>query len=98
MTVISRQLDFFYSQDVRTCGNGYTLDGKQVTPWHSAAVVAPNAVAAPVTDNPHAPDFIRDFWNMAQPTGQYRYFDGCLYVLGLQQCSGSYRMIGFTGE
>lgn len=34
--------------------------------------MAPSAVAALITDNPHAPDIIRNFWNMTQLTGLYR--------------------------
>jgi hypothetical protein len=99
MTVINWQLAFFLSKGINSYGNGYTLDGTQVSPYHSQSVVAMNAVGALLYDGSSqmAKDFVNGLWNAPQPTGTWRYYDGCLYMFGLLHCSGNYIMIGFHG-
>jgi oligosaccharide reducing-end xylanase len=96
MTVISRLYDFFYSRGMSTYIGYYTIDGTApVAGWHSTGLVAMNAVGALVTTNTHASQFIDALWSATQPTGTYRYYDGCLYMLGLLHCSGKYQMYGY---
>jgi oligosaccharide reducing-end xylanase len=51
-----------------------------------------NAVASLAADDPRAGRFVTAFWNAPIPTGQYRYYDGMLYLLGLLHCSGEFRI------
>ncbi|NLS12201.1 hypothetical protein HGP28_04740 [Vibrio sp. SM6] len=52
---------------------------------------AANAAALLASTNAEqANDFFYDFWHTPQPTGQYRYYHGCLYMLALLQVTGNF--------
>ena len=36
--------------------------------------------------------FVQALWSARIPTGQYRYYDGTLYVLALLHVSGTFRL------
>jgi oligosaccharide reducing-end xylanase len=53
-------------------------------------LVAQNALVGfglPASDGAY---FVKDLWNMEIPSGQYRYYDGCLYLLALLHASGRF--------
>jgi len=83
---------FFESKGISTYGNQFTLDGKQFGSDHSAGLVAMNAVAGLAAANPRAKQFVEAIWNMPIPTGQWRYYDGMLYMLTTLHCSGEFRI------
>ena len=88
----NKLLNFFYSKGVKTYGNNFTLDGKQISNAHSTGLVAMNAVACLASTNDNRKDFVEDLWNAKISTGKYRYYDGMLYMLGLLQVSGNFRI------
>jgi oligosaccharide reducing-end xylanase len=88
----NRLLRFFAEQGIGTYGNQYTLDGKQLDTPHSTGLVAMNAVAALAATDPVRMEFVRALWDLSAPAGQYRYYDGMLYLLGLLHCSGNFRV------
>jgi oligosaccharide reducing-end xylanase len=88
----NKLLNFFHSKGVKTYGNNFTLDGKQISNDHSTGLVAMNAVACLASTNDNRKDFIEDLWNAEVPTGKYRYYDGMLYMLGLLQVSGNFKI------
>ena len=88
---------FFAAQGIGTYGLMYTLDGRPLAPPHSPGLVAMNAVASLVSQNPRALDFVRDLWTIEPTRGPWRYYDGCLYLFGLLHLSGRYRMVGLAG-
>jgi oligosaccharide reducing-end xylanase len=90
----SRLQAFFASQGLTTHGNMFTLTGRQLEPDHSAGLVAMNTVASLVSTDPRASEFVSHLWSIERTRGRWRYYDGCLYLLGLLHCSGKYRMIG----
>ena len=51
-----------------------------------------NTVACLASTNDNAKDFVEDLWNVEIPTGKYRYYDGMLYMLGMLQVSGNFRI------
>jgi oligosaccharide reducing-end xylanase len=51
-----------------------------------------NATASLAATQPHAQQFVTEFWNAPVPSGQFRYYDGMLYLLGLLHCSGEFRI------
>ena len=51
-----------------------------------------NATASLAGDHPRAKQFVSALWNAPIPTGQYRYYDGMLYLLALLHCSGEFRI------
>ncbi len=84
---------FFESKGIANYGNRWTLDGTtQLATPHSTALVATNAVAALAATNPRAAKFVEELWNAAIPSGQYRYYDGMWYLMGLLHCSGEFRI------
>jgi oligosaccharide reducing-end xylanase len=83
---------FFESKGMDTYGNQYTLDGNQVAATHSTALVATNAVASLGATDPRAKRFVEALWNTAMPSGQYRYYDGMWYLMGMLHCAGEYRI------
>ena len=85
---------FFGRQGLATYGNMFTLEGRPLAPDHSPGLVAMNAVASLVATGPRALEFVRELWFVPPTRGRWRYYDGCLYVLGLLHAAGRYRMIG----
>nr|AGS54251.1 endo-1,4-beta-xylanase A precursor [uncultured bacterium contig00178] len=58
---------------------------------HSPGLVACNAVASLAATNARAWQFLDDFWNISLTKGQYRYYDGTLYMLGLLHVTGNFK-------
>lgn len=94
----NRLLTFFRSQGIRNHGNQYTLDGTKLGDDHSPGLVAMNAVATLASELPDRKDFVEELWNTPIPTGQYRYYDGLLYMLATLQVSGNFRIYDPTGK
>jgi len=93
---------FFESQGIDEYGPVYTLDGKPLgsTPHlthedHAPGLVGTNAVASlAATDRKRGKAFVEALWNTPIPSGQYRYYDGMLYLMSLMHCSGEFRIWG----
>ena len=83
---------FFESKGISAYGNQFTLDGSQFGNDHSPGLVAMNAVASLAATHPRARQFVEELWNMPVPSGQGRYYDGMLYLLGVLHCSGEFRI------
>jgi len=83
---------FFESKGMATYGNLYALDGTQRGSSHSPGLVAMNAVASLAATHPRARQFVQALWDTPIPSGQGRYYDGLLYLLGTLHCSGEYRI------
>jgi oligosaccharide reducing-end xylanase len=88
----NRLLKFFYSKGIDTYKSLYTLDGKALPSDHSIGLVAMNAVAALAADMEQRKEFVEALWNAEIPVGRARYFDGTLYMLGILQVSGNFRI------
>lgn len=98
VTESNRLLDFFSRQGISKYGNHYTLDGKELGIDHSKGLVAMNAVAALASTNKDRKGFVEALWNSPIPHGFYRYYDGMLYMLGMLQVSGNFRIYDPTGK
>ncbi len=86
---------FFNSKGIGDYHNKWTLDGREVegnNHAHSPGLVACNAVASLAASDKVAWDFLEEFWNTGLTGGQYRYYDGCLYMLGLLHCTGNFKI------
>ena len=90
-THANRIQSFFYDQGVDSYGNQWSLDGKNLSPDHSPGLVAMNATASLASSDKKSWSFLEDLWNISPTTGKYRYYDGCLYMMGLLHCSGKFR-------
>ncbi len=83
---------FFESKGMSDYGSRFTLDGHQFGNDHTTGLVAMNAVASLTATNPRAQKFVASLWNTPVPTGQWRYYDGMLYLLGMLHCGGEFRI------
>lgn len=89
----NRLLRFFAEQGIGEYADKFPIDGSEaLTPWHSEGLVAMNATAALASTDPVAWSFIEEFWNTPLPTGQWRYYNGLLYMLALLHLSGNFRI------
>lgn len=90
--VLSDKLQaFFEAQGLDKYQSLYTLDGKPVGGGQTTGLVAMNATASLAATHPRRKQFLRALWDTKVPTGQYRYYDGMLYLLAMLNCSGQYR-------
>lgn len=94
VTECNNLLNFFYQQGIGKYGNNFTLDGKKLADNHSTGLVAMNAVAALASTNQNRKEFVGELWNLPIPDGEYRYYDGMLYMMSLLQCSGNFKIYG----
>ena len=89
----SNQLQEFFGAKRPEYINRWNLDG---TPFgsdtNSPGHIAMNAVAGLAGTTPRVWEFTSDVWELPIPSGQFRYYDGCLYMLSLLHLSGNFRM------
>lgn len=83
---------FFASQGIDTYGNHYSLDGQPLSDNRSTGHVAMNAVASLAATDPRSGEFVEALWNAPVPRGQWRYYDGMLYMMALLHCGGEFRV------
>ncbi len=88
----NRLLDFFASQGIDDYKAEYLLTGEPEVGHRSPGLIATNAVAALAADREKGEPFVQALWDQDLPTGQYRYYDGLLMMLGLLQVSGNFRI------
>lgn len=95
---------FFEGQGVTSYVSRYHLDGTPLPsgqntyePAHAQGLVAMNSTSAISATNPNSRAFVEDMWNTAIPSGQARYYDGMLYMLGLLYDSGRFRDFSHPG-
>jgi endo-1,4-beta-D-glucanase Y len=87
-----RLLNFFANQGIKTYPNQYTLEGLSLSSDHSPGLVAMNAVAGLAATTDKTWNFVDELWNSSVPSGQWRYYDGILYLLGLLHTSGNFKI------
>jgi oligosaccharide reducing-end xylanase len=83
---------FFESQGISGYKSHFKLDGTPIGGAHSTGLVAMNAVAGLAATHERSKQFIEEFWNTPIPSGQHRYYDGMLYILGMLHCGGQFRV------
>lgn len=90
--VAARYLTFFKNQG-SGYKNHYDWNGSNAGGDHSTGLVACNAVGAlAVSDVALTTPFVQEFWNIALPSGQYRYYDGMLYMLSMLNVTGKFQV------
>jgi len=88
----NRVLDFLASQGIDSYANQFALDGTPLSGDHSTGLVSMAAVAALAADEEIGKPFVQALWDTQIPQGQWRYYDGMLYMLGLLQVSGNFKI------
>lgn len=87
-------LNFFEDEGISSHGNQYDMNGNELGSDHSPGLIAMNAFGArAVYSIPTAQAHANEFWNTSLPSGQYRYYDGCLYMFSMLFCTGNYNII-----
>lgn len=87
---------FFETAGISSYANQFSLSGASLSSDHSAGLVAMNAVASLAATNSRAWKFVDELWNLSIPSGQWRYYDGMLYMLGLLHYRGILKYTGRT--
>jgi oligosaccharide reducing-end xylanase len=87
-----RVLAFLASQGMTTYPGLYTLDGKPLSNGQNGGLVAMAAVGALAASPEIGKPFVQALWNWQIPSGQWRYYDGMLYMLALLHVSGNFRI------
>lgn len=60
---------------------------------HASGLVATNAVTGlAATDRELARPFVEALWKLPVPDGEFRYYNGMLYLLSMLHCSGHFRV------
>jgi oligosaccharide reducing-end xylanase len=81
---------FFASQG--HYGSQYTLAGEKLNADNAAGLVALNGTLGFGLAPECSRCFVAPLWNLAVPTGPYRYYSGLLYMLALLHASGNFRL------
>lgn len=74
------------------CPNQFTLAGEPLSEDTSTGLTAMAAVAALAADQRYGEAFVERLWHAPIPEGRWRYYDGLLYLLGLLQTSGRFKV------
>ncbi len=89
----NRLLLFFHDLGIGQYNSRFTIDGEPANPQHRATgLIAMNATAALAASSDIKWDFVEEFWNTPIPAGQFRYYDGLLYMMALLHLSGNFRI------
>jgi endo-1,4-beta-D-glucanase Y len=85
---------FLKSKGISNYPSIYNMDGTAYNgnADHSPGLVGMNAMGAMASDSADAWDFVKELWTTQVPTGQYRYYDGSLYMFSLMAVSGRYKI------
>ncbi len=92
VTYAERLAAFWTREGLSSYGNKYTLSGSKLADGHGAGLVGVNAMLAFALPAADGRPFLEAAWNVAVPTGQYRYYDGCLYLLSMLHLSGRFSL------
>jgi oligosaccharide reducing-end xylanase len=85
---------FFVKEGIGKHYSKYKIDGTPVKSanYQSTGLVAMNAMASLAADGPNVKLFIDDLWSKSPVSGEWRYYDNCLYMFSLLALSGNYRI------
>ncbi|MFA5256714.1 MAG: glycosyl hydrolase family 8 [Opitutales bacterium] len=71
---------------------GFSLDGTPQTKDTATSLDAMAAVAALAVDRDIGEPFVRDLWEAPIPDGEYRHYNGLIYMFGLLEAGGRFRV------
>ncbi len=94
--LINRQIDFFKNKP--NYASLWTLDGSfSRTNDHSPGLVGCNAVGSLALSDAKVWPFIDELFDTPIPSGQYRYYDGLLYMMSYMHLSGNFKAYKLDG-
>jgi len=68
----------------------FHVDGSQPTGGGSTALTATLAAGALASSATNRATYVNNLWAIAQQSGTYRYYQECVYLLGLLATAGKY--------
>lgn len=68
----------------------FNLDGSNASGGGSTALTSTLAAGALASDSPQRKAFVENLWYVEQQHGEYRYYQQCVYLLGLLATSGRF--------
>ena len=83
---------FFESKGMTNYSDRFTLTGSPIGADHSQGLVAMNATTSLAATDPRAKQFVEELWNLPVPDGQWRYYNGMLYLMALLHCGGEFKI------
>lgn len=82
----------FFKNDGYTHGY-FDWDGSNADGSYSAGIAGANGVGCfALSDNSLAKENLNKLWNMSAPTGQWRYYNGMVYMLSMLHVSGNFKI------
>jgi hypothetical protein len=66
----------------------FAVDGSNASGGSSTALTATLGAGALASTAPNRKDFVQAAWSVAQQSGQYRYYQESVYLLGLLSTAG----------
>src|SRR5262249_34961734 len=91
-TYAQRMAAFWTKEGLSGYGEQYTPSGTRQSSGHGAGATGVNAMLAFALPEADARRFLQAAWDATVPTGQYRYYEGCLYLLSMLHLSGKYSL------
>jgi oligosaccharide reducing-end xylanase len=93
-TLVEAYHQFFsaYKSSDNVSASLFSLDGKNAGGGGSTALTATLATGSLVSQNADAAFWVKALWNVNQQSGTYRYYQECVYLLGLLNVSGRFRL------
>lgn len=88
----SNRILSFLSQRLPAVPNQFTLDGQPLSQESSPGLFAMASAAGLAADPELARPFLQRLWDQPVPTGQWRYYNGVMHMLGLLQASGRFQV------
>jgi len=96
--LVDRLQSFMESKGVSTFNNTYTVGGQALDTYRDSGHVAMLATSSLASTQVRGDKFVQELWNSTQiPSGQYRYYSGLLYFMGLLHTSGNFRIYKPSG-
>jgi len=90
---VNRILNFFYTEGINNYKANYSLEGEVLSSERGMGLIAVNGVgAALASTEDYRFEFVQELWSLEPPSGQYRYYDGLLYLMSLLMTSGNFRV------
>ena len=91
--VLSDRIQSFFAAQPAAYGDVFTLDGQPRETIHAAGLVAANATAGlAATHSRRTRTFNEELWKTPLPSGEFRYYDGMLWMMSYLHISGNFRI------
>ena len=88
--LIDRQIDFF--KDKPNYPGLWTLDGTPRNTDHNPGLVSCNAVGSLALEDAKVWPFVDELFELSIPSGQFRYYDGLLYMMSFMHLAGEFKI------